>query len=283
MMIKNNKDFLFLFDGVNTNCNGDPDQENQPRMDAMTRTMLVSDVRRKRDVRDFLFHKGYDIFVRLLKDKKAPEEEKANAILNHMIDIRLFGSTMAFDKKEGVRSFTGPVQISWGYSLHPVDLFQSSSIVTIMNDGNSTFGKMYKAHYAMVAHSGTVNKYAAEKTRLTEADYELFRKALVQSMMNNLTHSKQGQQPLLYLEVTYADDFDGYLGDLRRFVNVKYKKEENFRSQEDLVLDFSPLNQAAQDTKKYIKKIAVWKSPLFRSYENLPEGEDLDLISPITK
>lgn len=302
MMIKNNKDFLFLFDGVNTNCNGDPDQENQPRMDAMTRTMLVSDVRRKRDVRDFLFHKGYDIFVRMLNDKKvkmdtmfdyvlktydvdkkAPEEEKANAILNHMIDIRLFGSTMAFDKKEGVRSFTGPVQISWGYSLHPVDLIQSSSIVTIMNDGNSTFGKMYKAHYAMVAHSGTVNKYAAEKTRLTEADYELFRKALVQSMMNNLTHSKQGQQPLLYLEVTYADDFDGYLGDLRRFVNVKYKKEGNFRSQEDLVLDFSPLNQAAQDMKKYIKKIAVWKSPLFRSYENLPEGEDLDLISPITK
>ena len=162
----------------------------------MTRTMLVSDVRRKRDVRDFLFHKGYDIFVRMLNDKKvkmdtmfdyvlktydvdkkAPEEEKANAILNHMIDIRLFGSTMAFDKKEGVRSFTGPVQISWGYSLHPVDLIQSSSIVTIMNDGNSTFGKMYKAHYAMVAHSGTVNKYAAEKTWLTEADYELFRKA----------------------------------------------------------------------------------------------------------
>ena len=64
---------------------------------------------------------------------------------------------------------------------------------------------------------------------------------------------------------------------------IKYKKEENFRSQEDLVLDFSPLNQAAQDMKKYIKKIAVWKSPLFRSYENLPEGEDLDLISPITK
>ena len=42
-----------------------------------------------------------------------------------------------------------------------------------MNDDNSTFGKMYKAHYAMVAHSGTINKFAATKTGVTEEDCEV--------------------------------------------------------------------------------------------------------------
>lgn len=53
-MLKNNRDFLFLFDATNCNPNGDPDYENKPRFDYETHTLLVSDVRRKRDIRDFL-------------------------------------------------------------------------------------------------------------------------------------------------------------------------------------------------------------------------------------
>ena len=76
--------------------------------------------------------------------------------------------------------------MSWGYSLNPVDMIKSNSIVTIMNDDNSTFGKMYKIHYALVAHSGTVNKFAAAEKPVLN-DKVIFSKALVQSMMNNLT------------------------------------------------------------------------------------------------
>src|SRR5690606_35540798 len=60
------------FEAAMTNPNGDPDQENKPRMDYETSTLLVSDARRKRDCRDFLKQKGFQIFVDTLADKKVP-------------------------------------------------------------------------------------------------------------------------------------------------------------------------------------------------------------------
>ncbi|KIR01274.1 CRISPR-associated protein, TM1801 family [Lachnospiraceae bacterium TWA4] len=178
-MIQNNRDFLFIYDATLCNPNGDPDQENKPRMDYDTKTLLVSDVRQKRNIRDFLSSKGYPIFVNTLNDKKVTMDDmfkvimkkydvekadfdiKVETILKNLIDIRMFGSALAVEKV--TKAITGPIQISWGYSLHPVDLVKSDSIVTIMNDDNSTFGKMYKAEYAMVAHCGSVNKFAAKK------------------------------------------------------------------------------------------------------------------------
>lgn len=294
----NNRDFLFISDATLCNPNGDPDMENKPRMDADTKTLLVSDVRLKRNIRDFLENKGIDVFVRTMDGKKvtvetrfaavmkamgkekAAPEEMVQVLLDTMADIRMFGSALAV--KNVTKAITGPIQLSWGYSLHPVDLVKSNSIVTIMNDDASTFGKVYKAEYAMIAHCGSVNKFAAQKTGLTEEDVALFSKALVQSMMNNLTHSKQGQQPLLYLEVEYSDTFDGYLGDLRRFMKATTKKKDAIRSMVDVEVDFSALSDVLKQyqEKGYISKVRIWKSPL-AEFQNLPEAEELDLLETI--
>ncbi len=348
MCLKNNSEFLFLFEAVNTNPNGDPDQENKPRMDYETNTALVSDARRKRDCRDYLKNKGYQIFVDTLGDKKVPmdemfrvvstvyltDEAKFNGILNSnfelkhlwdslekekksdsrlqfyetlktnkkleqqftdfnnlflteiikqtLIDIRLFGSAMAV--KNITRTFTGPIQITWGYSLHPVDIVKSSTITSIMNDDSSTFGKEYKLHYALIAHYGTINKFAALKTGMTEKDKQLFRKSLVQGMMNNLTDSKQGQVPLLYLEIEYNDDFDGYLGDLRRFVKLTDEKD-NIRSLGDVALDFSGLMDilGKMRDKEYVKTVKLWTHPgESKRLEQVFKGIQLvDLLEPL--
>lgn len=299
-VVKTNSDFLFIYDATNTNPNGDADQENRPRMDMETKTLLVSDVRRKRDVRDFLSNKGYPIFVNTLQgskvtmdkmfatvleryhvDKKADQAEKIQCILSNMIDMRLFGSAMAVESI--THTFTGPVQMGWGYSLHPVDLVKSNSIVTIMNEDNSTFGKIYKAHYAMIAQSGSINKFAAAKTGMTGTDKDLFVRALVQSMMNNLTHSKQGQKPLLYLEIEYGEDFDGYIGDLRRFIDVTLQKSTAIRSIRDITLDFTMLHKLVMElqAKGYIKHLYLWKSCLLQQIKGLPEGTPIDLLQPI--
>lgn len=297
-MLQNNRDFLFISDATLCNPNGDPDSENKPRMDMDTKTLLVSDVRIKRNIRDFLDNKGKDVFVRMadgkkvtvenrfqsvIKEKgleKAGSDQQVQALLDTMVDMRMFGSALAV--KNVTCAITGPIQISWGYSLHPVDLVKSSSIVTIMNDNNSTFGKMYKAEYAMIAHCGSVNKFAAKQTGLSEADVDVFSCALVQSMMNNLTHSKQGQQPLLYLEVTYSDSFDGYLGDLRRFLKVKLNKEYAIRGMNDLEVDFSELSNVIElyKNKGYISKVGIWRSPL-ADFKNLPEAEEMDLLRTV--
>jgi len=353
MCVKTNSEFLFLFEAVNTNPNGDPDQENKPRMDYETNTVLVSDARRKRDCRDFFKNKGFKIFVDTLGDKKVPmdemfnaivadylsNEEKFNKVLNNnfellslwdqlkgdkpsnleayneiknkknknndekqqltsfnnlllteiikhaLIDIRLFGSAMAVENV--TRTYTGPVQITWGYSLHPVDLVKSSTITSIMNDDSSTFGKEYKLHYALIAHYGTVNKFAALKTGMIDRDKELFRKALVQGMMNNLTDSKQGQIPLLYLEIEYDEGFDGYLGDLRRFIKVS-ELNQGCRSLNDLAVDFSELITVIEDLKGkgYVKNICHWVHPgglkqWNELFKDELKSQTMDLLEPI--
>lgn len=346
MIINKNSDFLFIYQGTLCNMNGDPDQENKPRMDYETSTTLVSDSRRKRDIRDFLKKKGFKIFVDTIADQKVSmekmfeyirdswleDEEKMKKLFDErddlknlwielfkdlsnykenyhkkmkdlkknsdfikfnneflteiikrsLIDIRLFGSAMAV---EGItKTFTGPVQITWGYSLHPVELVKSNSITTIMNDDSSTFGKKYKLYYALVAHYGTINKYSAKLTGMTETDRDLFRKALVQGLMNNQTDSKQGQEPIIYLEIIYKEKFDGYLGDLRRFLDVTYKNGP-IRSLNDIDIDFSKLRDAVNELKRrgYIDKVICWKHPFINENKlyNLPEYEEVDLWAPI--
>lgn len=345
MVVNQNSDFLFGFQGSMTNCNGDPDQENKPRMDYETSTTLVSDARRKRDVRDFLKSKGYKIFVDTLADHKVPmdkmfehiidswfeDEEIMNKLFEEksglanqweklfgdkkdfkdtyrkkakklkknkdfirfnnvflteiikreLIDIRLFGSAMAV---EGVtRTYTGPIQLNWGYSLHPVELVKSSTITSIMNEDSSTFGKKYKLYYALIAHYGTINKYNAKLTGMTEEDRDVFRKALVQGLMANKTDSKQGQDPLFYFEIIYKPEFDGYLGDLRRFLDADYN--DVIRDLDDVKVDFSRLKDVVEDMKDrgYIDKVIGWRHPFVEkeNFLNLPEYEEVDLWAPI--
>ena len=52
-----------------------------------------------------------------------------------------------------------------------------------------------------------------------------FRKAMVQGMMSNQTDSKQ-DKPLVLYRSTAQKDFDGYLGDLRRFCNVTWREDK---------------------------------------------------------
>ena len=71
-VIQNRYDFVYYFDCLDDNPNGDTDADNQPRMDPETSQGLVSDVCLKRKVRDYVFKSqqedekqkhGYDIFV----------------------------------------------------------------------------------------------------------------------------------------------------------------------------------------------------------------------------
>lgn len=82
-----NKEFLFIFDAAMTNPNGDPDQENKPRMDRATKTNLVTDTRLKRNIRDYLITKfnggntDNDIFVRMMGENKVSVETRLLGIV----------------------------------------------------------------------------------------------------------------------------------------------------------------------------------------------------------
>ena len=361
----NNKEFLFIYDAALCNPNGDPDQENKPRMDKVTKTNLVSDTRLKRYVRDYLIDYGKDVFVstmggekvsvetRLLsevehlknneaefnlivesdnelksllhsyknsiqeykslnylqiflnadelksksKDSKIKKEEedflKGNKgkinnfvlmalIRNKFIDIRYFGGAFAVGGYS--RTITGPIQINFGYSLHPVELNPSNTIVTIMGDkeGQSGIGKKETLFYSLIAFTGTINAKKADIVNLTDDDVKDFRESLIKSLYHIRSDSKKNQFPRLYLEIEYNDnECSGRLGDLRNHIsvksNVKNTKGENdftgVRSLKDIEIDFSELEGKLIKLKNKINEIKIWIS----------EGENFNIFTDLTK
>lgn len=318
--ITNSSDFLFIYEAIQSNPNGDPDQENKPRMDYDTKTNLVTDTRVKRFIRDYLksINQEEVIFVdmegeskvsvdsklksvvkrtvenegelekvfvgnpeslkiykdivnkekdaekvwKTITDKKFKHKEVNYELLAYLvkekfIDIRMFGS--AFAVGGFTKAYTGPIQLNWGYSFNQVELMDSSSIVTIMNDDSSTFGKDYRVHYSLLGFNGTINAPAAKTTGLTEDDVKTFRNAIWESIPASPTRSKLNQYPKLYIEIVYNEGVsNGQFGDLRNFVETKPiegKSDKQVRKFKDLTLDLSALEKLVSDDKTGDKKI----------------------------
>jgi len=155
--VEQRSEILFLYDVTFANPNGDPNDENKPRIDEESGLNIVTDVRLKRTIRDYLHDfKKEEIFIREirdedgylqdaktrakdflpknidLKDKTFQDQQKLikDNILASCIDVRLFGGTIPLelsvskkDKSEtGSVTLTGPVQFRMGRSLHRVSL-----------------------------------------------------------------------------------------------------------------------------------------------------------------
>ena len=287
-----NSEILFLYDAKMTNPNGDPDDENKPRMDYEKEVNLVSDVRLKRYIRDYLESKGYEIFVakvdgqvvdaterlqRLLGREKlaALSQEDLGVILSRLIDVRLFGATMPIKaQEEGARgassTFTGPVQFTWGYSLNKVELVRSNSITSTFagrgGEGKGeygTFGKDWRLYYSFLAFYGIVSGYRARYTRLTFDDVALLDEALWNAIpVIASTRSKVGQKPRLLLRVEYRDAYT-FLGDLRG--KVRISPEEGLRDIADFEVDFSSLVKFLEMHREKIERVFLWEDSELQS------------------
>ena len=107
--IQNRSEILFLYDAKRCNPNGDPLDANRPRIDEESGRCLVTDVRLKRTIRDYLLENGYngdagskgDIFIREVGGKPMTGTERAKSYANRdeylskFIDVRLFGGVSA--------------------------------------------------------------------------------------------------------------------------------------------------------------------------------------------
>jgi len=324
--IKNSSDFLFIYEAIQSNPNGDPDQENKPRMDYDTNTNLVTDTRVKRFIRDYLksTNENECVFVDMEGNSKVSVDSKLKAVVKRtventaelekvfsdnadalkiykdiidakkndtekvwaeisdkkfkhkdvnyellaylikekFIDIRMFGG--AFAASGFTKPYTGPIQLNWGYSFNKVELIDSDSIVTIMHDETSTFGKDYRVHYSLLGFNGTINAPAAKTTRLTAEDVNEFRKAIWESIPASPTRSKLNQYPKVYLEIVYKEDVsNGQFGDLRNYVDVKPKDgitSKQVRKLNDLNVNFDKLVDSINKNEK-IEKVIVKTSP----------------------
>jgi CRISPR-associated protein Csh2 len=237
-------------------------------MDYERELNLVSDLRLKRYIRDYLLDKDHPLYVQKVDGAPVTSEKRVSELNQNdivkaaqeaFIDIRMFGATITAKKNN--HSITGPVQFNWGYSLNPVKLLESS-ITSHFSSGESNkqgaIGKDYRVQYSLIAFSGVVSGKRAEKTDLSEDDLALMDEAMVKAIPLLATRTKIGQQPRLYLRVELIDS-ETVLKDLRSYVSIKVNDTlddiRDIRSINEYTLEFDKLIDYINDNRYKIKKI----------------------------
>lgn len=270
-LVKNRSEILFLYDVTDANPNGDPVDENKPRIDEESGKNIVTDVRLKRTIRDYLHdYKKKDVFIietrdgngnlrtkeDRLSDFKTPEE-----LLEKCIDIRLFGATTAVEGKTMV--LTGPVQFKYGRSLHKVDLTYVKGTTVMPSKADKkqgTFTEKYILPYSLIAFYGVVNENAAsnQALKLTEGDVSLMLESIWNGTKNLISCSKFGQIPRMLMQVVYREG-NFYIGELDKRISLNSSKNDDkeIRDISDVKIDITNLTEALVDHKDKIEKIRL--------------------------
>jgi len=266
-VIKNRSEILFLYDVKDANPNGDPVDENKPRIDEETGINIVTDVRLKRTIRDYLYdYKGLDVFVRETRNKdgnlRTKEDRlgdfnnKPDEVIKKCIDIRLFGATTAV--KDKPMAITGPVQFKFGRSLHKVDLtfIKGTTVMPSRADvRQGTFTERYILPYSLIAFYGIVNENAAQRQNLglTTQDIELLLEGIWNGTKNLISGSKAGQTPRVLLHIIYKEN-NFHIGELDRMISLlSDKRDEEIRDISEVSIDVTELYDALLKHKDRIE------------------------------
>ncbi|WP_456465769.1 type I-B CRISPR-associated protein Cas7/Csh2 [Desulfurobacterium sp.] len=291
-MIRNRREYLFFYDVTDANPNGDPMDENKPRIDEETKICLVTDSRLKRIIRDELADMGEEIFIReeRKEDGKLKTKEELlktynkgdyNEILKRCIDIRLFGGTFAIG--DNAKSFTGPVQFKFGRSLHKVDvkLIKGTTVMPSGEQrGQGTMTDFYIIPYGLFCFYGIANEKASNDTQLTDEDLEKMTEALwkgIKESTDVISRSKFGHMPRLLIEIIYKEGEKFHIGELNKRVSINKPEALDdlaIRDIEEFELDLSKLKEAVQKHKDKIEKVYYCIDERVK----LTEGSALDEI-----
>jgi CRISPR-associated protein Csh2 len=275
--INNRTEILFLYEIENANPNGDPLNENRPRFDTEDSTVIVSDVRLKRTIRDYLFeYKGFngengkDIFVRetryadgdnsyVADGKRRAKDfsESREKVVDTCIDIRLFGGVIPL-KNDSI-TLTGPTQFQMGRSLNQTEIaIEQGTGAFASGDKKSqaTFRTEYKVPYALIGFNGIINEKAAKYSKMSVDDKELLKEGIWEGTKNLISRSKFGQTPVFLLTVEYKESF--YIGNLRQRLSLNSEKNDlALRGLADFELDTTALFDELKTNKDKIASVEI--------------------------
>lgn len=288
------QNFLFLYESIFANANGDPNNGNRPRVDSETGRQLVTDFRYKRTVRDFLKVQAImnpaDETNRILYQHHFKEEgnqmsgvktlkdtlesyfkglkgiDKLEAMKQAFIDVRLFGGVFAVSKDN--TSLTGPVQIAFGESLHMIqesEVGLTSVFSSSEDKGTGTMGTKHMVPYAAIITDGSINQFNAEKSSLSDADVERFVQALW-SGTNELKTTSKNQNSLLFLNLVNKEEYGLFtVSNLRSLVRLKSDLQDTeIRSTKDFALDVTGLVAFVNEHAEKFEKVELIVHPSLR-------------------
>ena len=256
--IKNRYDFVFIYDVKDGNPNGDPDFDNQPRIDFETREGLVSDVCIKRKVRNYVQLKvasgdldsaKFDIFIRqgsvlneiintVKKDSGNDEKKGLFNMCDKYYDIRTFGAVLSTGDSLGV--VRGSVQFVFSRSVDPIDSRTHSLTRCCVVDkaDSTTFGNKSTVSYGLYRMHGYVSAFDGEKCHFSEKDLEL----LWEALMNAFEHDHAAARGEMNARALIVFKHESKLGNARasqlfELVNIKKKDGIEYpRSFEDYII-----------------------------------------------
>jgi CRISPR-associated protein Csd2 len=186
---------LLLIDVKDSNPNGDPDRDSDPRMRQDGRGE-ISPVSFKRKLRDLVAAKdspiwkelseelglteiGFDILES--KDTKRADVRTltSNELLEKYWDARVFGTTFLEEQSDETGSFisTGVVQFGLGVSLDPVKIerMTTTKVLPVEDDKSKGMAPLSFriVSYGLYVMPFFINATAAQKTHCTQKDIEL--------------------------------------------------------------------------------------------------------------
>ncbi|MGC9123493.1 MAG: type I-B CRISPR-associated protein Cas7/Csh2 [Thermoplasmata archaeon] len=294
MEVKNRSEIIFLYDIRDANPNGDPLDENKPRIDEETEINIVTDVRLKRTIRDYLYkYKGYnglngkDIFIRENRNDKGELQDSKqrakdfdndlNKIREQCIDVRLFGGTIPIskpkqnsnDEESGASiTFTGPVQFKFGRSMHKVEIKYIKGTAAFATKEGKTqkgFREEYILPYSLISFYGIINENSAKETKLSEEDIDEMLDAMWNGTKNLISRTKVGQMPRLLFRVIYREK-NYHIGDLDKKIllvkamdkiQMKEKDDKELRGISDFKIDLTNLYLTLENEKERIERIEI--------------------------
>ena len=292
-IITSRSELIFLYDVKYANPNGDPMDANRPRIDEDSKHCLVTDVRLKRTIRDYLIRNGYsgengsvgDVFIRdedgkpVTGAKRGQSYKDRDEFVKKFIDVRLFGGVSAVEKKKF--NFTGPVQFGMGRSLHPVRenfIKGTGAFATKEGAEQKTFREEYNISYGLIGFHGIINENAAIHTGLTNDDMNVFLNGIWTGTKELISRSKKGHMPRLLIKIDYQPGF--YIGDLIESLSLGIKGEKEAEQLEDVTdytLQTEALNEILEKHQDKIIAVGVKKDDRLELSQPIFKAASLDI------
>ena len=218
-------DFAIVFSVVNANPNGDPLNENRPRVD-YDGFGEVTDVCLRRKTRDRMLEKGISIFVQsennnldgevslkaraesvvnglgkgIFDAKAQNKEESAKKACAKWFDVRAFGQLFAFGgkSKEGGVSIgiRGPVTMQSAFSIAPVNVTSTQITKSVSSDGDGTkrgsdtMGVKYRVDKGIYVCYGSMSPQLATRTGFSDDDAQILKEVFPKLFENDASSAR---------------------------------------------------------------------------------------------
>lgn len=257
-MIDFNATVLYLFDVVNGNPNGNPDEDNRPRemggYGIVTSEALNSIIRKGWNSLNLPTRVQYGKPIGEVKPKKEKDE-----ITKAYIDVRTIGTVVAEKGKN--YNIRGCATNHMATTFHPVEIEEITLVATHPIDSDkrskevNTFGKKSFIKYGLFSSFLSIRAEDSEVNSFTEEDFNLLIQGLRIGFFNNPSAARH---MTLRKVIVFKQPKDSYINDLRiiePFIeSVKLKDGvENPSKFSDYIVDFENIEIPNGVTKEEIE------------------------------